>query len=377
MSKYRDRKNNRLSQYVGYDAFADATVRGQIRAAVDAGSTITANWDVMEGLLDYVFLKLGIDQEASLGGVGRPVVMTEPVANLPYCRRMMNELLFECYAAPSVAYGIDALFAYRQNSGRTGLVLSSSHSATHLIPVIDSRPLLGLSSRLNWGGAQASEYLLKLLKLKYPSFPDKVTDVAAQNMVREHCYVARDYDAELAGFLDWEGLEHRDRVVQYPYTEPVVVEKTPEELARIAERKRESGRRLQEQAAKMRLEKLLKKERELEYYKELQGSLAGKPKKEIKRVLDAEDLRDEAALDRVVYELERSIKRSRTRDLGSSTGEDGGAAEGGGAPGSEEGQEPTFHLLDTPDEELDEAGVREKRHQPYGVNIVKKNNRGW
>lgn len=261
---------------------------------------------------------------------------------------VMNEILFECYSAPSVTYGIDSLFSYRQNRGKSGLVLSSSHSSTHLIPVLDSKPILSMSSRLNWGGSQASEYLMKLLKLKYPTFPDKINDIAAQNMVREHCYVSRNYDDELSGYLNWDGLEERDRVIQYPYTEPVVIEKSAEELERIAERKRESGRRLQEQAAKMRLEKLLKKEQELEYYKDLQASLQNTTKKEVRRILDSEDFKDEAALDRTIRELERSIKRSRNRDLGNEENEE---------------ENPTFPLLEVPDEELDEAGLRDKRHQ--------------
>ena len=28
----------------------------------------------------------------------------------------MSELLFECYSAPSIAYGVDALFSYQYNS---------------------------------------------------------------------------------------------------------------------------------------------------------------------------------------------------------------------------------------------------------------------
>ncbi|KAI5292927.1 Nuclear actin-protein involved in chromatin remodeling [Ascosphaera atra] len=284
MSRYRDRKANRMAQFIGSDAFADATVRGQIRSAFDSGSGIVGNWDVMEGVLDYVFLKMGVDYDGSAGvGIGRPVVMTEPMANLPYCRRMMNEIFFECYSAPSVTYGIDSLFSYRQNKGRSGLILSSAHSSTHLIPVVNTKPLLSSASRLNWGGSQASDFLMKLLKLKYPAFPDRLTDSAMQSLVRDHCYVSQNYEEELDGFLDWDGLEERDHVIQYPYIEPVVVEKTAEELARIAERKKESGRRLQEQAAKMRLEKLLRKEQELEYYKDLQRSLQTTTKKEIKR----------------------------------------------------------------------------------------------
>ena len=168
----------------------------------------------------------------------------------------MTEIIFECYSAPSLAYGIDSLFSYRYNGGKTGLVVSSSHSSTHLIPVVNSKAMISHATRLNWGRSQGAEYLLKLLQLKYPNFPGKLTSLQAESMVREHCYVSNDYIKELGEFLDWSGLEERDHVVQFPYTEQVVIQKSEEELARIAEKRKESGRRLQEQAAKMRLEKV-------------------------------------------------------------------------------------------------------------------------
>ncbi|KAL8849313.1 MAG: hypothetical protein Q9221_005723 [Calogaya cf. arnoldii] len=347
VARYRDRKINRTVSYVGYNAYADATTRGQIRNAFEPGTSIVGNWDVMEGLLDYTFASLGIAAED--GGVGRPIVMTEPVANLGYSRKTMTELLFECYSAPSIAFGIDSLFSYRFNKGRHGLVVSSSHTATHLIPILDSKPVLSSATRLNWGGYHGADYLLKLLKLKYPTFPGKLTEYQAEDMVRNHCYISQDYDREVSSFLDWSGLEDRDHVIQYPFTEQVIIEKSEEELARIAERKREGGRRLQEQAAKMRLEKLVRKEQTLEYYKSLQEQLANQTKKEIKRLLDEDEFKDEAQLERTIQDLEKSIRKARNRDVG--------------GPENIEDVEPTFPLLDVADENLDEAGLKEKRHQ--------------
>lgn len=267
-----------------------------------------------------------------------------------YSFLVMNEILFECYSVPSVAYGIDSLFSFKYNQGTDGLVVSSSHSSTHIIPVLNSKALLSNSSRLNWGGTQASDYMMKLLKLKYPTFPDRLADYQIERLLHEHCYISQDYDRDLNTFFEWTGLEDRDRVIQYPFTEHIVPEKTEEELAKIAERKKESGRRLQEQAAKMRLERLMKKEQELEYYRDVQKGLANESKKEIKRILDVEDMKDEAHLDRTIRDLERSIKRSRNKDLGNEEQEE--------AP-----EEATFPLLEVPDEELDEAGIKEKRHQ--------------
>jgi len=205
-------------------------------------------------------------------------------------------------------------------------------------------------SRLNWGGYHSAEYLLKLLRLKYPTFPGKMTEAQAQELVREHCYISQDYDNEMHHYLDWTGLEERDHLIQYPFTEHVVVEKTEEELAKIAERKKESGRRLQEQAAKMRLDKLVRKEQELDYYKDIMRQVNEATKKEAKRLLDEDEFKDEAQLDRTVKDLEKSIRKARSKDVG-------------GPENPEEEEEQTFPLLDIPDDQLDEAGLKQKRHQ--------------
>ena len=370
-AKYRDRKLSKNYAFVGADVYADTTARSHMRNAFEAGSGIVANWDVMESVLDYIFIKMGIDNN---GSIDMPIVMTEAAANLPYARKCMyfaqfqsivsnkfttamSEIIFECYSAPSLAYGIDSLFSYDYNNGKTGLVVSSSHSSTHIIPVLNSKAILTQATRLNWGGLQSSEYLLKLIRLKYPTFPGKLNSSQMEYLIREHCYLSKDYDQELSKYLDWSGLEDRDHVIQYPYTEEVVVQKSEEELARVAEKRKEGGRRLQEQAAKMRLEKLIRKEQELDYYRDLQGKLVGQSKKETKRILDAEDMKDEAALERTIKELDKSIRKARTKDVG-------------GPEVEEEVEEPDFGLLDIPDDQLDEASLKQKRHQ----RLMKSNN---
>ncbi|KAJ4376465.1 Nuclear actin-protein involved in chromatin remodeling [Neocucurbitaria cava] len=262
----------------------------------------------------------------------------------------MSEILFECYGAPSVAYGIDSLFSYSYNGGRNGLIMDSSYTSTHLIPVINSKPLLSQTTRLNWGRFQSAQYLLKLLRLKYPTFPGKISDNQAEDLVREHCYVSQNYEEELSHYLDWTGLEDRDHIVQFPYTEAVVIQKTEEELAAAAEKRKESGRRLQAQAAKMRLDKLKRKEEELEYYIQLQAQLEEiTTKKEKARVLESNDFDDENQLNKRVKELEASIKKARNKDVGDVE--------------EEQVEEPTFPLLEVPDDQLDEEGIKQKRQQ--------------
>ncbi|KAG9230537.1 hypothetical protein BJ875DRAFT_152148 [Amylocarpus encephaloides] len=354
-SKYRDRKVGKTYTFVGQDVHSDTTAKGHMKNAFEAGTGIVSNWDVMEAILDYTFIKMGVDGQN--GSVDVPIVMTEPVANLAYSRKSMTEIIFECYQAPSLAFGIDSLFSYDYNNGKTGLVVSASNSSTHVIPVLNGKAILTQSTRLNWGGSQNAEYLLKLLRLKYPTFPGKLNISQADFMVRDHCYLSHDYNQEVGNYLDWTGLEDRDHVIQYPYTEEIIVQKSEEDLARIAEKRKESGRRLQEQAAKMRLEKLIRKEQELDYYRDLQSRLVDVSKKEAKRLLDSEEFKDEAALEKMIKELDKTIRKARTKDVG-------------GPEIEEEVEEPDYSLLDIPDHQLDEAGIKAKRHQ----RLMKSNN---
>jgi actin-related protein 5 len=71
--------------FVGSDVYADGTARGQAKNIYEPGNNIVNNWDVFEGVLDYVFVKLGV--EGTNGNVDRPIVITEPVANLSYARK--------------------------------------------------------------------------------------------------------------------------------------------------------------------------------------------------------------------------------------------------------------------------------------------------
>ncbi|KAI5782765.1 hypothetical protein EDC01DRAFT_718394 [Geopyxis carbonaria] len=346
VARYLDRKIGRKYIFGGYDTYVDATARGQAKGVFDGN--IVSNFDALEMLLDYSFIKLGLEGGPH-GGLGHPLVLTEAVCNPNYSRRMVTELVFEGYDAPSLVYGIDALFSYAYNGGHTGLVMSSGNTSTHLIPMIDGKGITSMTTRLNWGGSQGTEIMLKLLQLKYPGFPSKLQSWQIEGLMMDHCYVSGDYKDEISTYLDMEVLEQKDRVIQFPFTETVKIEKSQEELDKIAEKRKESGRRLQEQAAKARLEKLIKKEQELEYYRDLQSKAEGLAKREFKRLLESNDLDNESQLEKIIKELDGAIKRGRKQDVG----DDKETAE----------EPPSFPLIDVPDEELDDEGKKQKRQQ--------------
>lgn len=119
-------------------------------------------------------------------------------------------------------------------------------------------------------------------------------------MLHNFCEVATDFPALLQKLRDPLKMREAEVVVQFPFTLPVVEEKTEEELARAAEKRKEQGRKLQEMAAKTRMEKvrflspnifclnkmltfamqLLRKETDFQYLTSLKESKATETKKE-------------------------------------------------------------------------------------------------
>jgi len=188
------------------------------------------NSTLQEHVFDYIFYKLGLMN--STGGVPHPILMTECICNPNYARSRINELLFEKYEIPSLCYGIDALFSYYHfvnNKGsaledKSGLIIRSGFHATHVLPIFDA----GKDSnqfkfdrervkRLNIGGFHTTDYILKIMQLKYPfassaaitanqselslnvnsHLSGGITVFRAQELKERHCYVSKCYSEEL------------------------------------------------------------------------------------------------------------------------------------------------------------------------------------
>ena len=66
-----------------------------------------------------------------------------------------------------------------------------------------------------------------------------------------------DYTALLRNLCDPLQLRAVERIIQFPFVLPVADERTEEEITRAAEKRREQGKKLQEMAAKARLDKVL------------------------------------------------------------------------------------------------------------------------
>ncbi|KAI0716103.1 actin-like ATPase domain-containing protein [Cerioporus squamosus] len=350
VAKYKERRTNKPLLLFGEGIDVEGGARSQAKTPWEGD--VLLNFDALENALDYAFIHLGIDTPT----VDHPILMTERLASPLHSRALTSELMFEQYSVPSLAFCVDSVMSFYHNNLPSppvpfhgdGLVVSFNTASTSVIPILDGKGLMSHAKRINWGTMQATEYLLKLIQLKYPTFPSRVSPTTCNWMLQNFCEFSPDYTALLRKLKDPLNLRASERIIQFPYTLPVTEEKTEEELARIAERKKEQGRKLQELAAKSRMEKLVQKENDLAHMLTLRERREEESKREWADTLKEEGFANDAALDSAIKKLENDLKKARKKEANEEDAEE---------------EPPSFPLVDVPDEELDEEGLKEKKKQ--------------
>lgn len=210
MAKNRaNRKERDWDIQVGNDISDIEAVRWMVRSPYDFN--VVVNFSAQEILFDYAFTHLGINTSDS---IQHPVVLTEPIANPSYCQKNMMELLFEAYSLPSIALGIDCLFSYYQNHSEnintaTGLIISCGFQTTHVLPVIEGKPDIKNSLRLNLGGYNCSAYLQWLLQYRHHQYAGEFTMSRMETLVHQLGEVAFDYDKLVNTWTDPQTVEQQ------------------------------------------------------------------------------------------------------------------------------------------------------------------------
>merc|ERR1719414_667538 len=111
----------------------------------------------------------------------------------------MSELLFEGYGVPKVAYGVDGLFSAYKNhhDSPTKLIISTGFHTVAFIPVVNNKIVTEAVRRLNIGGFQLTNYIYRSMQLKYPSHVNSITVGRSEEIMHDHCRIAKDYTEDL------------------------------------------------------------------------------------------------------------------------------------------------------------------------------------
>ncbi|KAJ3127496.1 hypothetical protein HK098_006274 [Nowakowskiella sp. JEL0407] len=322
-----------------------AGVYSTCKTAFDESGIIT-NAEVLENSLDYIFHKLNIQDDH----ICFPIVMTEPLCNTKFSRKLASELMFEVYNASSLCFGIDSAFSFYENQhsmdlqNLSGLVINGGHLSTQIVPIIDGNIYFEGCKRISYGGYQMADYMLNLVQHKYPTFPHRLTTSHTMSFVQNHAKVSSNYIEDLRDLASNKSIiDAETHVIQFPYDSQNFQELEEKHRKRV-----ESGKRLQEYAALKRAQRLQEKESKVADILLLKEERSSMTVTEYKSRLEKMSITGD--LDEEIQKLEKSIEKARNKALGIQSAE----------PVKET---PVFDLLDIPETELTEQQIKQKRIQ--------------
>lgn len=350
MAKQKGKKGqSEIETQIGNDITNVEVVKWVLRSQFDRN--IVTMFDIQEQIFDHVFSHLGISSE---GSVDHPLVLTEAPCNPNYTRQLMSELLFECYHVPQVAYGVDSLFSLYQNHPEperaNAMIVDCGYQSTHIMTVLDGRVEPDHCRRINIGGGYIDWYLQRLLQLKYPCHLNAITMGRVEEMVRDHCFFAKEFYPGLAAWENIDYFEKNVRKMQLPMAQ--VASKTILSTEQQKERRKQQISRLQEVNTRRRMDRLQADEATLQKLLEVQDLILTADDDTFVSALAEVGLSRVEDLQESVDTLSANIQRAKAKILGQEP-----------APIEVENKEPAFPLLEIPDEMLSPDQMLAKKRQ--------------
>ena len=163
---------------------------------------IKTDWDDMEKVWHHTFYnELRVQPEE------HPVLLTEAPLNPKASRERMVTIMFETFNVPAMFSAPAALLSLFAAGRNTGIVIDLGEHATYAVPFYDGHLIAHAVLRLDLGGGDLTNWMVKLLTERGHSF----TTTSEREMVRgikeTLAYVALDFDQEMQTAAQSSALE--------------------------------------------------------------------------------------------------------------------------------------------------------------------------
>ncbi|XP_069072004.1 actin-like protein 9 [Pleurodeles waltl] len=149
------------------------------------------DWDAAETLWRHI-----LDHELKASPEEHAILLTDPPLNPPTNREKMSEVLFESMNCPCLCVAYQSVLSAYSYGKISGMVVECGHGMTYTAPVFQGHNVLNATERMGASGAELTESLMKMLFRFQHVFAENIKDIM-ENIKRECCYVALDYEKEM------------------------------------------------------------------------------------------------------------------------------------------------------------------------------------
>ena len=153
---------------------------------------LVTNWDDMTKLWHHAFYnQLNVAPEEYCH------LLTEAPSNPKSNREKMTQIMFETFDAPGLYVALQEVLSLYASGRTSGIVVNCGEAVCHSVPVYEGLYIPRAVGRINVGGRDSTDFLMKLLYERGNDFTTTAEREIVRDIKEKLAYVALDFGEEL------------------------------------------------------------------------------------------------------------------------------------------------------------------------------------